>query len=96
MKHYLLAIFSVLIICSPFYSVAEDCVVVGCSGTVCIEESAADDIFTTCEMRPEYRCYSKFGICEKNASGRCGWTKNSAFSECFEKYKSSDNFKAYY
>lgn len=55
----------------------KDCVVTGCSGQLCAEE----DMFTTCEWKPEYACY-KTATCERNALGRCGWRPTPELSKC--------------
>lgn len=53
------------------------CVVTGCSGEVCAEE----EVITTCEYRPQYVCY-KTAICERQASGECGWTETPELTAC--------------
>ncbi|WP_437735025.1 hypothetical protein [Sorangium sp. So ce1335] len=54
------------------------CVVTGCSGQVCADE----DVFTTCEWREEYACYGKHGVCERDASGQCGWRDTPELDAC--------------
>ncbi|KYG04417.1 hypothetical protein BE21_04010 [Sorangium cellulosum] len=56
------------------------CVVTGCSGQVC----ADDDVLTTCEWREEYACYGKHGVCERDASGQCGWRDTPELDACLE------------
>jgi hypothetical protein len=50
----------------------------GCSGQICTDR---DDIVTTCEFRAEYACY-RTAICERQASGECGWRDTSELREC--------------
>jgi eight-cysteine-cluster-containing protein len=54
-----------------------DCFTTGCSGQVC----AAEQVFTTCEYRPEYACYQQFGSCGCNA-GSCGWAQTNNLTSC--------------
>ncbi len=65
--------------CPPSPPPAAACVRTGCSGTVCAE--TGKDVFTTCDMRPEYECYAT-AKCERQASGACGWTQTAALSSC--------------
>lgn len=58
---------------------AAACIRTGCSGSVCAEPGT--DIFTTCDMRPEYECY-RAAACERQANGACGWTQTAALSQC--------------
>lgn len=58
-------------------SAAKACVVTGCSGQVCADE----EIMTTCEYKEEYACY-KSTRCERQLSGKCGWTDTSALRAC--------------
>lgn len=55
------------------------CVVGGCSGQLCTESS--EDIATTCEWRDEYACYQK-ATCERQPSGKCGWTDTPTLQAC--------------
>lgn len=57
-----------------------NCKVAGCSGQLCIEESA-EDLVTTCEFKEEYACY-KTAKCEKQADGHCGWTPSEELVAC--------------
>jgi hypothetical protein len=61
--------------------VAGGCSVGGCSGQVCGEASALDGLVTTCEYRAEYACY-KEAVCERQATGMCGWTETPALRAC--------------
>ncbi|MFA6257346.1 MAG: hypothetical protein WCT29_03525 [Candidatus Paceibacterota bacterium] len=59
-------------------TVGEGCYVGGCSQTICSDEPGA---ISTCEYRPEYACYQT-ATCEKQASGKCGWTESTEFIAC--------------
>lgn len=54
------------------------CYVGGCSGQVCSDDPG---VITTCEWREEYACY-KLSVCERQASGECGWTETDEFRQC--------------
>lgn len=57
-----------------------DCIVGGCSGTVCAARSTAGDTVTTCEYRSEYACFAKDNcLCIQN---RCNWQGNQQFRNC--------------
>lgn len=49
----------------------------GCSGQSCSDQ----DIITTCEYRAEYVCYQK-AKCERQSTGRCGWTQTPELLKC--------------
>lgn len=65
--------------CKP--AEAKPCVVTGCSGQLC----ADSDRVTTCEYREEYACYKAHGVCERDASGACGWRQTDALKSCLSK-----------
>ncbi|MGK3966686.1 hypothetical protein WMF38_21205 [Sorangium sp. So ce118] len=54
------------------------CMVTGCSGQVCADE----EVLTTCEWREAYACYGKHGVCERDASGQCGWRDTPELDAC--------------
>ena len=58
---------------------AAACVKGGCSGSVCEEEGTGT--VTTCEMKPEYACYTS-ATCERQADGACGWTQTPELEAC--------------
>jgi len=58
------------------------CVISGCSSQVCGEEEIATD----CMYREEYACYQK-AKCEKQATGKCGWTLTPDINACLEQYQ---------
>lgn len=57
-----------------------DCVVGGCSGQLCVD--SPDNGISTCEWRDEYACYQQHGICERNASNKCGWRQTQELQDC--------------
>lgn len=56
----------------------DPCVVTGCSGQICADEEAA----STCEWTDAYACYTDYGICERDASGACGWRETPELEAC--------------
>jgi len=66
---------------------ANGCQVGGCSGQLCGE--AGEDLVSNCEYRPEYACYQKYSMCERQANGKCGWTPNASLSQCLSNPASS-------
>jgi len=54
------------------------CYVGGCSGEICSDEEGAS---STCIWSPEFACY-KDATCERQASGKCGWTETKALEKC--------------
>ena len=54
------------------------CFVGGCSGQICSDQ---EDVFSTCEFRPEYACYQQ-ATCERQAGGECGWTETPELEAC--------------
>jgi hypothetical protein len=61
--------------------VADGCVRAGCSSQLCVETNLANDIMTTCEFREEYACYD-LTVCERQASGECGFTQTEKLQNC--------------
>lgn len=61
--------------------VAGGCATAGCSNELCVEESEAANIVTTCVYRAEYACY-RSARCERQQTGRCGWTQTAALRAC--------------
>ena len=58
---------------------AKTCYIGGCSSQVC---SDVKGVITTCVWKPEYACYQKYGVCEVQASGDCGWTQTADLLAC--------------
>jgi hypothetical protein len=59
------------------------CKKAGCSNILCIDSNAKDTI-TTCEWKDEYSCYQS-AKCERQADGKCGFTKDQEFQDCLNK-----------
>ncbi len=53
------------------------CVVSGCSGQICSDEQ----VMSTCEFKEAYACY-KTARCERQTSGKCGWTETNELLSC--------------
>jgi len=53
------------------------CAIGGCSGQIC----AAQPMFSSCEWRPEYACFSN-ATCERQRDGACGWTPTLELRAC--------------
>lgn len=56
-----------------------DCVVMGCNNEVCTTPD--DPVFTACVVQPQFVCY-KTAKCEKQTTGRCGWTQTPELTAC--------------
>lgn len=59
----------------------DGCAIGGCSGQVCGESSEVEGLVTTCEYRAEYGCY-QYSRCERQTSGKCGWSKTPELTQC--------------
>jgi len=67
-------------------SIDSDCITGGCSGTIC-QSKDTEPIFTTCEWREDYRCYTLINCgCD---NGKCEWQKTNEFDGCVEKARES-------
>jgi hypothetical protein len=60
----------------------EDCVIGGCSGTLCGEPG--DDLGGTCEWLDHYACYQEVGVCERDTAGACGWRQSEELLTCID------------
>lgn len=58
------------------------CTITGCSGELCMEETANN--FSICLWKAEYECYQKYGICEANINGKCGWRQTEELQNCIK------------
>ena len=58
-----------------------NCIVGGCSGEICAEESEAADKVSICIYSNSYACVKKTK-CEVQQDGKCGWTATSEYSQC--------------
>ena len=54
------------------------CYVGGCSSQLCTDKP---DAVSTCEYTAAYACYQG-AMCERQASGQCGWTETSSLRSC--------------
>lgn len=54
------------------------CYVGGCSAQICSDEP---DVASSCEYKAEYACYQT-ATCERQATGKCGWTQTAFLSAC--------------
>lgn len=54
------------------------CYVGGCSAQLCTDQP---DAVSTCEWTEAYGCY-KNAVCERQASGACGWTETTELKQC--------------
>jgi hypothetical protein len=61
--------------------VSKACYVGGCSGQIC---SDRQDVVSTCEWRESYACYAD-AVCERQASGNCGWTMDAELRSCINR-----------
>ena len=53
--------------------------VAGCSGQICADK----DVASTCEWTEAYGCYMG-AICERDATGACGWRMTPELTQCLE------------
>jgi eight-cysteine-cluster-containing protein len=51
----------------------------GCSGELCGEEG--EGLISDCVYREEFECY-RSARCERQSSGRCGWTQTDELRQC--------------
>lgn len=54
------------------------CFIGGCSSQICSDQP---DVVSSCEYKSEYACYQKV-TCEKQVSGKCGWTETADLKSC--------------
>lgn len=65
--------------------IGTDCKLGGCSNELCQNESD-EPIASACIYKTSYACY-KTARCEKQASGKCGWTQTTQLSTCLNNSK---------
>lgn len=58
--------------------VAKGCFIGGCSSQICSDEA---NVMSTCEWKESYACYQS-AVCEKQATGQCGWTQTEELNSC--------------
>ncbi|MFA5051507.1 MAG: hypothetical protein WC544_00410 [Patescibacteria group bacterium] len=62
-----------------------DCLVSGCSGTLCVPRDRASQQYSTCEWQPEYACYADDScLCR---AGQCRWAETEAYASCIRQLK---------
>ena len=61
------------------YRCVSGCIRTGCSGQICSDRPRS----STCEMRPEYRCYDT-ARCERQDDGSCGFTLTDELEQCLD------------
>lgn len=54
------------------------CYIGGCSSQLCSDDA---DLASTCEWTESYACYQT-AICERQATGACGWTETTDLKAC--------------
>ncbi|MEO6536552.1 MAG: hypothetical protein ABIT47_02580 [Candidatus Paceibacterota bacterium] len=59
---------------------AGPCYIGGCSSELCSDTPGA---VSTCIYRSEYACY-KTAACERQSSGKCGWTQSKELLTCLQ------------
>lgn len=61
------------------------CIRTGCAGEICSDAPVTPGL---CFPRPEYACYSQYGICERHAvTGDCGWRQTAELNACLDSYQ---------
>ncbi len=63
-----------------FNSTAIKCEISGCNNELCIKPG--DGAISICLWKAEYDCYPKYGICEADKQGNCGWRQTAKLVEC--------------
>jgi len=69
-------------------SIDSDCVIGGCSGTLC-QSKDSEQFMTTCEWKEEYACF-KETVCSC-IDGQCRWQETDEFIDCLDAAKESDD-----
>jgi hypothetical protein len=57
----------------------------GCGSHLCLSKEEAETAMSTCEWTEAYGCYPKFGKCEVQQDGKCGWTDTPELKACIYK-----------
>jgi len=60
--------------------VGAGCVIGGCSGEIC-SDAEGGPMMSNCMYVPAYQCY-KTATCERQATGKCGWTETPSLRQC--------------
>lgn len=63
----------------------DSCVRTGCAGELCVDAATASKMgmVTSCNYQPKYACFA-YTKCERQATGRCDWTPNTAYEQCLK------------
>ncbi len=70
---------------------ASDCMVGGCSSTLCATPEYLSQITTTCEWKEEYACYKQIGCgCINN---QCSWVETTEFKFCVDAARKIDQIE---
>ncbi len=65
-----------------------DCMVAGCSGTLCVPRDEQRGIVTTCEYKEEYACFANDNcLCVHN---KCNWQGSELFRRCVDQLQGVD------
>ena len=67
---------------SPTVTTITGCKRTGCGSQLCVSADS-EEVFTTCEWRPEHACY-RDATCERQEDGSCGFTMDDALSSCLD------------
>jgi hypothetical protein len=67
---------------APSGEALDGCVITGCSFHLCLDQPESETL-STCEYKDEYACLTE-AICERQPSGRCGWSINKEYSQCIQ------------
>lgn len=78
---------------TPTTPVQAKCHVGGCSGEICSDQ---EGLVSNCMYREAYGCYKSTGAkCERQTTGKCGWTETSALSMCIKAADASGSGTVY-
>lgn len=74
-----------LIRVSSISPVQTNCKISGCNGEICADENLGE-ISSICLYQEKYECFQKT-TCERQADGKCGWTKNQEYMACLDQHR---------
>lgn len=66
---------------SPLEPTDGKCYITGCANHLCLDYQIETPYPTQCPTLPQYQCLS-FSKCERQPSGRCGWTNTPEYQQC--------------
>lgn len=67
---------------APAGEAQDGCVITGCSFYLCLDRPESETL-STCEYKDEYACLSQ-AVCERQTSGRCGWSTTPEYLQCLQ------------